>query len=227
MVPVVEALVEELDGADWVLEVGVGTGRFGVPLQQRGVPLVGVDIASRMIARGRRKGLRDVLLADALHLPFRDQAIEASLSVHVLHLLPDWKTALAEIGRVTRDRYLTVASYWESDGPSPHGVYWDAVRAAGYEPSRPRVFERDLPDRLPPRRQREVGTFTLTRDATESVEHLANRVYSGQWELPPGLHEAGMVAVREAFSGKTLTVERRLEVLVWDADDLRAQGRFR
>ncbi|HYS72124.1 MAG TPA: methyltransferase domain-containing protein, partial [Thermoplasmata archaeon] len=35
-----------------VLEIGVGTGRYAVPLQKSGVRVIGVDIAPKMVARG-------------------------------------------------------------------------------------------------------------------------------------------------------------------------------
>lgn len=217
MEAVLDVLVEELTGAAPVLEVGVGTGRFGVPLQKQGVPLVGVDLAPRMLRRGLRKGLANVLLGDALHLPFRDRAFDAALSIHVLHLMPDWRGALAEIGRVTHGDYHTVASYWDREHPTPHRVYWDYLREAGYDRLRPGLFERELPEEIPPRRRRPVGTFALTRDVDDMVGRLADRVYSTQWRLPDEVHEAAMTAVLSQFAGGSLTVERRIEILVWDA----------
>ncbi|MEE9592171.1 MAG: class I SAM-dependent methyltransferase, partial [Thermoplasmata archaeon] len=49
-------LVSALSSYDRVLEVGVGTGRFAIPLQRAGIPLIGVDISARMVARAREKG---------------------------------------------------------------------------------------------------------------------------------------------------------------------------
>ena len=56
-------LAEELQGKR-VLEIGVGTGRYAVPLQKSGIEVVGVDIAPKMVARGLEKGMRDVVFAD-------------------------------------------------------------------------------------------------------------------------------------------------------------------
>ncbi len=221
MGPITDALVDALSAYDRVLEVGVGTGRFGIPLQRRGIPLVGVDIAPRMIARGRGKGLRDVLLGDALTLPFRDAAFGAALSVHVLHLLSDWKAALAEIRRVIRESYFTVATTWTHDR-SPHRVYWDFIRDSGYEGSRRGVFERDLPDRLRPRRRTLVGTFSEERRTEDSLDALENRTYSGQWETPEDLHREAVRAAREAFPEDTLHLEKTITLLRWDVGDLRA-----
>ncbi len=100
MEAVMGPLVRALSSYERVLEVGVGTGRFAIPLQRAGIPLIGVDISARMVARGREKGLRDVFFADALHLPFHDQSLDAALSIHVLHLLPDWRSTPACFNRV-------------------------------------------------------------------------------------------------------------------------------
>lgn len=113
---VVDQLYQDLSAYRSVLEIGIGTGRMATPLQERGIPLLGVDISSRMVAQGRQKGLRDVLFADVLHLPFKDKSLDATYSVHVLHLVEDWRGALREIIRVTRIAYHTVAIFQE-DGP--------------------------------------------------------------------------------------------------------------
>src|SRR5213593_712689 len=86
-------LARELE-AQRVLEVGVGTGRYAVPLQKSGVDLIGVDIAPKMVARGLEKGLRNVVFADGARLPFQNETFDAVTSNHVLHLVPDWKHVL-------------------------------------------------------------------------------------------------------------------------------------
>lgn len=223
MEAVLETLIRAFSSYDRVLEVGVGTGRFGVPLQQRGIPLIGVDIAARMIEQGRRKGLQDVLLGDALSLPFADGTFDAALSVHVLHLLPDWQAALAEFGRVTRDSYFTVATNWK-EGWLPYRAYWDFLRDAGYKRRRKGVFERELPERLPPREQTDIGTFLEEQGAQDVLQSLENRVYSGQWETPEDLHRRAVEAVRKEFAGQgTMHREKTITLLRWDARDLRSR----
>src|SRR5439155_26304664 len=67
MARVLGVLVDELHGKR-VLEVGVGTGRYAVPLQKSGIRVVGVDISRSMVEFGLAKGLRDVVFADGAHL---------------------------------------------------------------------------------------------------------------------------------------------------------------
>lgn len=49
------AALYDLAGDGPVLELGVGTGRVAVPLAERGVEVVGVDISSEMLAKLREK----------------------------------------------------------------------------------------------------------------------------------------------------------------------------
>src|SRR2546430_2438376 len=107
MARLLAVLVDELQGKK-VLEVGVGTGRFAVPLQKSGISVVGVDISRLMVELGLAKGLRDVVFADGARLPFASKSFDVATTNHVLHLIPDWRDAFAEIARVTRDSYFTV-----------------------------------------------------------------------------------------------------------------------
>src|SRR2546425_4865974 len=100
MARVLAVLVDQLQGKR-VLEVGVGTGRYAVPLQKSGVRVVGVDISRKMVEFGLAKGLRDVVFADAARLPFVSGAFDVATTNHVLHLIPDWQEALREKLRVT------------------------------------------------------------------------------------------------------------------------------
>ncbi|MFJ5876531.1 class I SAM-dependent methyltransferase [Streptomyces sp. S1] len=51
----------DLAGDGRALEFAVGTGRVGVPLRERGVPVVGIELSGHMAAVLRRKADEDVL----------------------------------------------------------------------------------------------------------------------------------------------------------------------
>src|SRR5438105_15000205 len=107
MARLLAVLVDELHGKR-VLEVGVGTGRYAVPLQKSGIRVVGVDISRSMVEFGLAKGLRDVVFADGAHLPFRRHAFDVATTNHVLHLVADWRDVLTETARVTREMYCSI-----------------------------------------------------------------------------------------------------------------------
>jgi SAM-dependent methyltransferase len=88
------------------LEVGVGTGRIALNLHRRGRWVAGVDLSAAMMAGYRDKaaaaGLPPPRLvrADVTRLPFADASVGAVVEVHLLHLVPGWRQALAEMRRV-------------------------------------------------------------------------------------------------------------------------------
>ncbi len=180
---------------------------------------MGVDISSQMVARGLEKGLRGTILADALQLPFLDKSLDAVYSIHVLHLVADWKRALREIARVARHAYYTVATYWD-EIRTPYDAYWDRLREEGIERPIPGIHERKLPEVLTPERRTTVGTFEERHSASEWIERLDNRIFSGQWELPQEVHARAIDAVRREFGDRLFTYLKRVEVIRWDAEDL-------
>lgn len=218
MEPTVEALSRELGEYDTVLEVGVGIGRWAILLQQRGINLLGVDTSSRMLARGWKEGLRGVLQADALHLPFGDKTVDAAFSVHTLPFIEDWKGALKEIARVTRTAYYTIATH-SVEGESPSGPYWKSIRGAGGQ-----VFS--LIDQ---RRGALWGSVTAARNAYYEVanfwsEHrspggLYWRVVqkAGYLDGPLGIHERELPDVidpsKRVLIGNFVTHRRSADVV--------------
>jgi SAM-dependent methyltransferase len=99
-------LETELGGRGSVLEVGVGTGLLALPLHDRGVRVVGLDLSEPMLAKVVEKsGGRapfPLVLADATRMPFPDGAFGGAYLRWVLHLIGDWERALAETVRIVR-----------------------------------------------------------------------------------------------------------------------------
>src|SRR5580698_3050243 len=66
---------------------------------------LGVDISEPMLARAVRAAAGPqvgFLRADAQRLPFRDETVDAAVSIAVLQLIPDPAAALSEIARVLK-----------------------------------------------------------------------------------------------------------------------------
>jgi SAM-dependent methyltransferase len=91
-----------------VLEVGIGLGRIAAPLREKSVPVTGVDISmpalEKCAGKLARAGNKEVRLAqgDAVHLPFADASFSGVYTVHVFHLVQNWRQALKEVQRVLR-----------------------------------------------------------------------------------------------------------------------------
>jgi len=92
------------------LEVGVGTGRFGVFLGAG----FGVDPSHRMTLVSKSRGLR-VCEAVAEDLPFRDGTFESVLMVTVICFLDDPDKALSEAYRVLTPRGSVIIGFIDKE----------------------------------------------------------------------------------------------------------------
>jgi demethylmenaquinone methyltransferase/2-methoxy-6-polyprenyl-1,4-benzoquinol methylase len=88
------------------LDLCAGTLDFGATLARRpgfGGSVVGADFVRRMLALGRGKARRLALVnADALELPFSDQAFDGAMVGWGVRNLTDLDTGLAEAARVLK-----------------------------------------------------------------------------------------------------------------------------
>jgi ubiquinone/menaquinone biosynthesis C-methylase UbiE len=130
-----------------VLEVGVGTGQVALPLAERGVSMVGLDLSLPMLSRLVHKAGGHppfpLVLGDATSLPFTDDSFGGSVIRWVLHLIPGWETALAEWVRVLRPGGVALIQMGSYRGPhaeiqerfaeitgsrlDPVGLTWEGV----------------------------------------------------------------------------------------------------
>jgi ubiquinone/menaquinone biosynthesis C-methylase UbiE len=91
-----------------LLDIGCGTGAVSIPAARRGARVTAVDLAptmvERLVARARAEGLDHVegrvMDAQALDLP--DDTFDLSASQNGVSLLPDLRTGLREVVRVTK-----------------------------------------------------------------------------------------------------------------------------
>jgi SAM-dependent methyltransferase len=111
-----DALTELLSGSESVLDAGVGTGRFAVPLRGRGFEIVGIDLSLEMMRRARSKGITSLVRGDIRRLPLNDGVVDAAFMAHVLQLIPDPRPVLRELGRVARRTVVVALPEWFERG---------------------------------------------------------------------------------------------------------------
>jgi ubiquinone/menaquinone biosynthesis C-methylase UbiE len=216
MTRLVKALASELDGCKGILDVGVGTGRFALPLQKAGLDVIGIDISRKMISKAQDKRVRNLMFADARLLPFKQKAFDVAISVHLLHLISNWQLTLVEICRVTRS-FLVSLSYANKE---PVGEAYDQLlRRYGYERHRLGKSERELKDVVAPAKCVPVTAYETLSDV--SLANFAQRTSSSQWEIPVEVNQKVVDELRGRFAGKTFTQE--LGILIWRIDDLRTR----
>ena len=94
--------------AEWrprtIADLATGTGDLALALQKRlpDAEIVGVDFLAEMLDLAQRKGVRQVLLADATNLPFGDVSFDCVTIAFGLRNLENWAAALAEMSRVLK-----------------------------------------------------------------------------------------------------------------------------
>lgn len=104
--PTLRRLGGSLPGAR-VLELGCGRG-IGVQVIRRCFPDARVDafdLDRRMVRTARRRlaeRVRGLWVGDAAILPLRGASYDAVFDFGILHHVPDWRAAVAEIARVLR-----------------------------------------------------------------------------------------------------------------------------
>lgn len=234
MARAVDALVAVLGADGPVLEAGVGTGRFAVPLQARGVRVVGVDIASRMLGYARSKGARDLFLASATHLPFSDGSFRASMAVHVLHLVAEWRAILHEVARVTRGTFVTFLETITTrriggEETTAHGDavaypmprYQELAAARGYGYAHPGIRPPDMVARVPPSVRRPVGGHTVPFTGPELLGPIGDKTHSSQWHIPDAVHAEIMAQLRDEVAGLRFERTWDVEVVGWTPEQLR------
>lgn len=89
------------------LEPGIGTGRTGLPIINRGYSYTGIDISLEMMAELRRKfdsmpKNLTLIQGDAANLPFDTDDFDVVITTHVLHCLDNPLQGLSEIRRVLK-----------------------------------------------------------------------------------------------------------------------------
>ena len=231
----VSALASTLGTDGLMLEAGVGTGRFAIPLRARGVRVVGVDIAPKMLALARAKGTGDLFLASAADLPFRDRAFRASMAIHVLHLLANWRAVLHELARVTEGTFVTLlettttAAVGGGDASRAYGDavaypmprYQELARAHGYEYTHPGVRPPDLIARIPPDVREPVGRRRVQVSGPDLLEPIAAKTHSSQWRIPDAIHVEIMEALRREVVGRRFERTWDVELVGWTRESLR------
>jgi len=94
--------------ADWrphrVADLATGTGDLALALQKRlpDADIVGVDVLQEMLDLAQRKGVRQIVLADAMNLPFDDASFDCVTIAFGLRNLENWAAALAEMWRALK-----------------------------------------------------------------------------------------------------------------------------
>jgi ubiquinone/menaquinone biosynthesis C-methylase UbiE len=216
----VGAIARRLEGSTRVLDVGVGTGRFAVPISGLGFEVTGVDVSRRMLLRAREKGLERLLLGDAYSLPFREKTFDAAVIIHVLHVVADWKRVMGEIARVTKGNIITILRVSQHAAAAEPPSHLQSGQEGYPVRTQHRLWqnEQELKAEFPPVALERIRDEVITLSIADALRRLdAKRPLGGQI-VPPEYRQAMMERII-AMSGSQ-SVQRRIveDLAVWNAD---------
>lgn len=94
-----------------ILDMATGTGRAALALAKRGAIVTGVDASREMLTVARLRAVDaglvvDFAEGDAHALAYPDRSFDAVVCLRMLMHVPDWRTALSELCRVSRHRIV-------------------------------------------------------------------------------------------------------------------------
>jgi len=222
-------LLAEIPREGRCLEIGIGTGRIALPLRERGVHVVGIDISIEMLRRLREKAGHStpgVAIADATRLPFREGTFSSAVAAHVLHLIPAWKTAIDELARVVVPGGVFLAS----KGSEP-AVEWQVkirrrfFAEAGDPPWPPGIdsmheLDQEMRERGATVRELEDVRGERAASISEVLLALEKGIYAACWSLDEETRRHAADATR-AWARHELG-DLDMPRLTWSGSDWRA-----
>jgi SAM-dependent methyltransferase len=108
----IEAIRELLPPFSEGVEIGIGTGRFALPLGIR----MGIEPSPRMAAIAMEKGL-EVIPGTAEEIPLPDESVDFVLMVTTICFVDDPLKALREIHRILRPGGWVIVGFVDRDTP--------------------------------------------------------------------------------------------------------------
>jgi ubiquinone/menaquinone biosynthesis C-methylase UbiE len=104
-------LVERYGAGGDVLECGAGTGLLLERITRFARRARGIDLSPGMLERARARGL-DVVEASVTRIPFEADTFDVTCAFKVLAHVPEIRSALAEMARVTRPGGVVIAEFY-------------------------------------------------------------------------------------------------------------------
>jgi demethylmenaquinone methyltransferase/2-methoxy-6-polyprenyl-1,4-benzoquinol methylase len=85
-----------------IVDIATGTGDLALAMQKKlpDAKITGVDVLPEMLELAKRKGVRQVVLADAMNLPLADGTFDCVTIAFGLRNLENWAAGLAEMSRL-------------------------------------------------------------------------------------------------------------------------------
>lgn len=179
-----------LTAASRILEIGIGTGRIGLPVSAYVGAVFGVDISRPMMERIRAKQTNEPIYpveADGAYLPFGAGLFDAVVAVHIFHLIPNWKGVLQEVARVLRPGARLLHGWNERSHKVFPADVWNAAMGpsddarGGISLAERQTFL--VEQRWRPLGEQQTHVYSDTTSPQREIEKVRQRIWSGTWRL--------------------------------------------
>ncbi|MBD2255944.1 class I SAM-dependent methyltransferase [Pseudanabaena sp. FACHB-2040] len=178
-------------------EPGIGTGRIALPLVERGYAYTGVDISEQMMDKLRQKLVGKphqltLINADITTLPLESGVFDVAIAAHILHLVADWRSALAEIQRVLKPQGVLIYFHHPGSGATrndPIDQQWRTIlERYSYQADFVGAVTEDVLGYFQAQNLAietvSVAELPRIRTAAEALQTYCDRIYSNLWQIP-------------------------------------------
>lgn len=113
-----------------VLEIATGPGLLAKHVADVSKRMVATDYSEGMIREAMKGNYSDKLIfevADAVKLPYQDNAFDVVIIANALHVMPEPEKALSEIDRVLRKDGLLIAPNFVGHKSGIPGRFWAGI----------------------------------------------------------------------------------------------------
>jgi SAM-dependent methyltransferase len=213
-----------------LLEVGVGTGRIALPLQERGFEVAGADLSRGMLQKARAKGLQNLFMADANQLPFGEKTFDAVVLAHIIHLLDDPPATFGRLARIARKEIVAIVRKRDA-GASPstedrnqiRGSFRKAAEELGYPLDRPagdwrQRFrkEEEFVTSFHPDELLTIDDSQVVTTVGERLSFFEKRAYGYPSEMPDEVFQRIVGIVKSSLDlGREIRYRRVEQVALW------------
>jgi ubiquinone/menaquinone biosynthesis C-methylase UbiE len=86
------------------LDIGSGAGRFSIPLEEKGLHVISIDLHLNSLKRLKFKNKAvNVVLSDARVIPIQENEVDLIVMVELIDIVHELQYVIEEIGRILKD----------------------------------------------------------------------------------------------------------------------------
>lgn len=208
-----------------VVDAGVGTGRIGAPVAERGYHVTGIDRSTEMLAHCRQRiKNRDqhslsCVRGDVTTLPFATATFDLALAVHLVYFVGNWQHAVNELLRVLTEQGVLVVMHtgFGRSIPSVNKRYQQLCAEKGHPINTPGVDSSQVVVEWARQQDYDVEQirdrwmWTASVHVGTALQNLAAKSYSSATVVPDTVHEEVICDLRshlrEEYGSLDTTVE--------------------